>query len=508
MLLAWVRRGLAALVAVFMLAAAPAARAEWLRAETDLLIVHSDLGEKRTRAFIEELHAFDGALRTLFGVAPAPADRPLQLVLAADRDVLFKLAPDLGERAAGFYAAGPGATFAVAYGYSSGYAGEGLSGKAVLLHEYAHHFMYQNFRAYFPSWFVEGFAEFVSTAAFTATEVQFGAPPSRDRLEFLRREPIPASQWMLSREDGRLSERARFARYAQGWLATHYFYTDADRLDRLLAYLRAINAQPGAERSAFEPAIGLSFEGFDQELRSYAAGRLSIMALPIDARARPEIRLRELSAVESETLLPALRLQRGRPKDAPLEETGKILQRHPGEALALRTHAQALSWANRFDEAATLLDQAIAAAPQDVLALHLRGLIEVLAARKDREGASARRALAREYLGRAIARDPNYYPSHLHLAEAADGPAARSASLLAAWRLAPQVDLIGGRLAEDLMRQGRFAEAATVLRPIAARPHGTNAKRAQQLLAAAEAGAPPPEEAETEDGEEKQPAPA
>ena len=58
--------------------------------------------------------------------------------------------PNVGETVAGFYAARDEDIFAVAL--------RGGMGDDVLLHEYAHHFMMQNFASTYPAWFVEGFA--------------------------------------------------------------------------------------------------------------------------------------------------------------------------------------------------------------------------------------------------------------------------------------------------------------------------------------------------------------
>ena len=41
-----------------------------------------------------------------------------------------------------------------------------FTGQLVLFHEYAHHFMLQYAPAAYPAWYVEGFAEVVSTASF------------------------------------------------------------------------------------------------------------------------------------------------------------------------------------------------------------------------------------------------------------------------------------------------------------------------------------------------------
>lgn len=45
-----------------------------------------------------------------------------------------------------------------------------------LLHEYVLHFMFQDTRAAYPAWYVEGFAEYLSTATFAEGAMSVGTP--------------------------------------------------------------------------------------------------------------------------------------------------------------------------------------------------------------------------------------------------------------------------------------------------------------------------------------------
>ena len=56
--------------------------------------------------------------------------------------------------------------------------GPRLDIKTVLLHEYTHHFMYQYFPAAYPTWYSEGFAEFMASPVFNDDgSIGIGAPP-------------------------------------------------------------------------------------------------------------------------------------------------------------------------------------------------------------------------------------------------------------------------------------------------------------------------------------------
>src|SRR5690554_1466596 len=125
-----------------------AARAEWLRAESERFIVYSDGSERDLRNYVQDLETFDRVLRFRTGL---PMDgvppRKLPIYLVRNRAALLEVNPYLGEHIAGFYVATGEDIFAVAI--RSG------SRDWVMLHEYAHHFMHQNFATAYPGWYVE-----------------------------------------------------------------------------------------------------------------------------------------------------------------------------------------------------------------------------------------------------------------------------------------------------------------------------------------------------------------
>src|SRR5688500_4343027 len=91
--------------------------------------------------------------------------------------------------ARGFYI--PRASGSVAFtprrsGLNSNGGADDLDAEKILLHEYAHHFVLQNYAGAFPAWFVEGFAEFNSTARFAKDgSIAFGIPASHRAGELM-----------------------------------------------------------------------------------------------------------------------------------------------------------------------------------------------------------------------------------------------------------------------------------------------------------------------------------
>ena len=65
-------------------------------------------------------------------------------------------------------------------------------GELVLLHEYAHHFMYSVFSGSAPLWFTEGFAEFYATAKFEKDgSVGLGLPANHRAAELVYAKDVP-----------------------------------------------------------------------------------------------------------------------------------------------------------------------------------------------------------------------------------------------------------------------------------------------------------------------------
>jgi len=134
----------------------------WLRAETPGFIVYSTSAETRVRSLAEELESFDSLLRRLTQTTAPRSPTPLEIYLFNGPGQFQEAFPGSNTTVRGRYAARPDIIAAYAIYQDR----EGLEAQDVLFHEYAHHFMYQYFANTYPAWYVEGFAEFVSTAAF------------------------------------------------------------------------------------------------------------------------------------------------------------------------------------------------------------------------------------------------------------------------------------------------------------------------------------------------------
>ena len=177
-----------------------------------------------------------------------------------------------------------------------------FSGELILFHEYTHHFMLQYQAAAYPAWYVEGFAEIVSTASFEKQGmITFGKAAKHREREMRGTNRYPAAKMV----DGRYLKEGRNAEgwgYDDAWALAHYLTFSDDRKGQLSAYLNAINAgKPFAEAAeAFGDLNRLS-----RDVNVYIDGGsvpYKSPALPPEIMKEPDIRT--LTVAEAEYIEP------------------------------------------------------------------------------------------------------------------------------------------------------------------------------------------------------------
>lgn len=476
------------LFALLWLALPASALAQWQVAETAHFRIYSEGPKRRLveqAALLEDFHAL---LMDRTGRGPPPSAPRLDVFLV---DKLDDGTPwrKMGPNVAGFYRADRGriSVIAVDKGEGSGDpADTELSGQQILLHEYGHHFLLGTAGVAYPAWYVEGFAEYFSTARFRRDSIEIGRiSPNRGvwlaGANWLPLEKILARTPSLDRS----SDSAMF--YAQSWLLTHYLFRTPGMRDRLIAYLKA-TASGADSVEAFRTHIDPDLAGFQQKLRRYL-DETTYSRMPRAAETPATVVTRPLAESADDLLMRLVTLEHGIPEsrtDAALADVRARVSAARGDPLARRTLALAeLQHGNRV-EARFMLDELLAASPTDPDLLRWRAQ----AAGPGAEGL----AEARRYLTRAFDAAPNDWRT-LHAYARLFQPTRRPLPahaldvLLRAHELAPQVTEIVLDTAVALAQAGRLPEAATVLEPLAWSPHGGQAAElAEQLLEKARAG--------------------
>lgn len=493
------RRLLLGVIALASLASVAPASAQqtgrWVRAESPGFVVFADTSEARVRDMIEELESFDSLLRRL---TDAPADHaPRRLEIYAFRGAgPFRHAlPGASETIVGFYSA----RLDIVAAYALMRDNYLLDGQDVLFHEYAHHFMYQYFANFYPAWYVEGFAEFVSTADFERDRVVIGRTTPARATWLYQASWLPMER-LLTRDLDDGDDVAKF--YAQSWLFTHYLFMTPGKMDQFRAYLRALQLG-GDAIGSFSEAFGITPAQMQAELRGYLRSRPNALALnrppPVEHSA---VTVTQLPRSADSLMGPSTRVRRLDEDDEAaadaLGDIRRLVGGQPADDFALMTLARAEGSLGDVGRARELLEPRLAANPNDVEALYVIGSALLRQSRDDGVDDDTRAALlaeARRYFVRAYRADPNHVPTLYRYVDSFNGEMITEADaenilnvLILARQLAPQVYEINMRTAELLLSHERYTEAVPILRVVAYDPHaGAGAEYARQLLAAAEA---------------------
>ncbi|MFN3945561.1 MAG: hypothetical protein ACK4K7_11595 [Allosphingosinicella sp.] len=486
-----IRKLAAVAAAVMWLAWSGAASAQsWLRAESPNFVVYGTASEAKLREQALLLEDLDGLLRLMTGFSGKERGNKLRVYMVRGRGQL-QIAGPRDRDVAGFYTSSPEMIAA----FVDEQAQNG--GNEVLFHEYAHHFMWQNAASAYPAWYIEGFAEYFSTAKFTPRHIEFGEGSRSHGYLLTQGRWLPmervlfGSPWEFRGED-----RARF--YAQSWLLTHYLLRDNERREALRRYLTAL-ARGGDVRGALAAELGMSPADLDKDLRDYIARRRLTMTRITrrSAEQPPEISVNRLPTAANDLLLLDAALQI---KSAESEESGGLLQsvraaaaRHSGSSFAKRVLARAELLHGDRNRADTLLEELIAETPGDAELLYMRGMRYLMDAR-DADDPDPVSKKAQQWFARAHRADPNHFQTLFRYSEALRGEENyvsenTSNILLLAHQLAPQVYIIRMNAAQMLIMRGETDAGIALLEPLTSDTHNPGlAETARSLIARARSG--------------------
>jgi tetratricopeptide (TPR) repeat protein len=477
------------------------ADASWREASTAHFVIYSEQNPKALQDFATRLEKFDAAMRYLEKLPDEPlgsANRVTVFVVSGEgfvQKLYGKGAQRNGAAVAGFYI--PRAEGSVAFvPRQSG--GEGLfdlSAQTVLLHEYSHHFMLQNFPGAYPAWFIEGFAEFNSSASFERDgSVNIGRIAMHRAPQLLRDWPMPVEKLVAIRQ-ARIGSDEGSAIYARGWLLVHYLTMGNGREGQLNDYLRRV-ARGETSLDAARAAFG-ELKALDRELSRYMSKPLYYLHLTSDKLGTPAVSIRELGPGENATLPLRIRSTRGVDREEAEELVPAVraaAARYPNDPAAQNVLAEAEYDAGNFAAAEAAADRAIAGDPKSIHALVYKARAEMAQARTAHDRSDARWQAIRKIIIAANRLDPNdprpliwFFRSFL--AQGVRPNANAAIGLEQALALAPQDTGLRMTVAHRLLTDGKGKEARATLAPIAFSPHGGEAAElAAKIIAALDAG--------------------
>lgn len=494
---AFVRRVLLGLAAVF-LCVVPA-QAAWLRVETDRFVVYGQGGEKSVRDFATKLTTYDWVLRNFH---PSTLDRKagtkVQVFLLADQSDLRRVRPFLQRYTLGFYSAMNEGVFAFAV------KSEGLVGADnVLFHEYAHHFMLENFPAAYPAWFVEGWAEYFMTTEIGKDQIKIGNYNQGRAYSIFNQTWLPLEE-LLSKTTGETRPERTNAYYAEAWLLTHYMRSDDTRAKQLDTAIKAIADGKDPVKS-FESATGGSLADLTAALKKYR--KLPMLGIR-NPDLTPQMKVTAMPRSADDLLLDEMRLvlwSTGRPDPDFLAGVRRKAARYPGDALAERTLARAEFVMGDVAAGEAIMKRRLDAGPNDVEDLLLAGTGQVMAGMRTPAQREARYRAARPLLAKAYQLDKGDFRTlYAYALSRSIEPVFPTdndlAALTEARYLAPAVQENSFRLGMALLKKGRRDDAAKVLAPVLNNPHGGRAaEQARTLLKQGQLGTLDLEEPEDED---------
>jgi tetratricopeptide (TPR) repeat protein len=488
------RRVLKFCLAASMLVGTTPARAAWQEAKSKHFIIVGDTDPNELGAYAQKLERFDQAVRMARGMNdPALADSgKLRIYFLKSANQLIDLTGGYGilgqyiGRASGSYA------------FVSKIKGKDerdFNSDIVFFHEYAHHLMLQNWAAALPTWFVEGFAEFLGTAKINddGSVVLGGALNHRAYSVHANQHDLYFTE-MLGGTPRGLTAWQMEIMYARGWLLTHYLTFEPSRrgqLDRYIAGIQQGQNGVDAARSAFGDLRKL-----ENELDKYAnAKEITGVVIRPDPAKVGTVSVRALSPAEAKLVPIRMRSDYGVSEQVAGIVAGKarrLAEQYPNDPFAQSVLAEAEYDADNYDASEQAADRALAANPNYVHALIYKGRAEMARAKK--APASVDWNKVRAFFAKANRLDTeNAEPLMLYYrtfkeAKAAPTPSAVN-GLLYAVVLAPQDNYLRWLAVRQLVMDNRLKEAKQLIAPMAFEPHSDrNRTVADQVLAAIDAG--------------------
>jgi hypothetical protein len=481
----WIRFCFTALLAIFAQFLIPAAaQAKWLRAETPNFVVYSTGSDKELRRFATNLERFHAMAQFAFKVDSTPNPNKLTVYFLGTQEAVAKLAGDKSGMVAGFYSARDEGSFAVANRSKADNMFD-LGGMTVLFHEYTHHFMFRHFSYSYPSWYVEGFAEYLSTATFEDKGSWTVGKPAYHRAYSLLEGPkVPIERLLFSKvSDLKPGEMGPF--YGRSWLLVHMLNMKPEYKGKLKIYFEAIAAGK-THREAATTAFG-DLAALDKALDRYLESKISYLGSDKPVAADTIVTVTPLSDLAGQVIAIKMDRLRGGLDAKGMAALAALAAANPGDAEVWYELAKAKHQDSEFKEdkaarkaqaaeAEGAVDKALAINPNHARANVLKAQILFARLEDARDSNASRWSAARMYLitaNKNATEDPlvllTWFDS-FGMQGRTPGKVARD-GLLKAFELAPEVIEIRVKLAFDLASQGKFDEALGLVEFLAQHPH-------------------------------------
>ena len=370
----------------------------------------------------------------------------------------------------------------------------GMDDSVIIMHEYVHFLLRNHNGLNYPTWFNEGFAEYLSATRIDGETVTVGAVPKHRLSSFHYQSWIPM-QSILSAEDldkWGAAPKAMF--YAEAWALVHYLQhrKDSDEpFGREMAHYLTLVDSGKDSVEAFEQAFGITTQRLDNAIQRYVGGyAIPGLVLTINdplSGFDPEVKI--LSREEISLHLGQAALGLGGPERAEhwFEVAATDSDYRPRAEAGL---GDVLKLNDELEAAEPHYERAVELAPDDPYChLDFAEYWHYRAEKSDDEASRAQYiAKARQQYVRAWTIDhsiPEVYAMYGESFLIGNQNFAKATQMLEeAQHLLPSSIRVRAALAEAYLGANRFDEAATMARSALAWSHGDPdvEKRAQDVL--------------------------
>lgn len=350
-----------------------------------------------------------------------------------------------------------------------------------LFEAYTRHFLYRHTDIRTPAFYIDGFAQYLSSVRFSDNRMVLGRMPTAIAryLEYIaeHRQRDRASYENLFDQNGwtpvsdREAQGQRLSFLSKSWLLLHYaLSSDANRA--LLGKYLDLAQRDVPANKAFEDSFGIPVADLDKKLARYRAKELETVQVELTSLPSAQVRFTSLPDSVTDFVLADAAL-----KSCPDRKTGESLLRAvsqraggvPNNEFARLTLSRAqIDWGNAA-EALPYLTAAISENGKNFNALYLLGMANLRLAEQPQDAArqtylqAAKRSLL---LARSVNPASAEAAFALYKADLSAGeqPGAQEIEgAIAAWRQAHEVSAYAKAAALAYAYSGRTAEAGKAL---------------------------------------------
>lgn len=469
-------------LAIFSFLFSTPLQAAWYKVETEKFIFYGT-SPKSLQEDAIRLERFDALLRKLLAIPEPQNEGKLSVYVLSGQSEVRRVLGRGVKGVAGFYRANEAGVMAVVPRESGDFD------NIILNHEYAHHLMMHNFSSAYPAWYVEGFAEFLSTVEFKGDKANLGLQAKHRAYQLYLEDTVPI-RTLLSATVNDVAPDQRGNFYGRAWLLTHFLTFKSERSGQLKSYLNQVSNGKSSLEAA-EAAFG-DLNVLNRDLQNYLRARtITYLGLPFPAPVGLKVTVTLLDPSFGETLHDRLALsgstrEEGRQKILRSLETatnfyGKnadVWTQLAGLKLRMKDYVGSI-------EAA---DRAIALDPAAARAFLWKGQARLRQLQFAGSEDAAAWKEARGWLVRGNRANPEdvliLYEYYRSFARERRAPTeAAIAGLRKATFNAPQVSSFRIAYAAELLKSGNYKAAADYLSPIANSPHGGEmTKKYQEII--------------------------